>query len=54
MQKGEQTNENQPMTVDIWSATYNQLKPYIHPVKKVDGKTLYKSSLDRFYFLIDR
>ena len=47
-------NKIQPMTVNIRSAVYNQLKPYIHSVMEVDGKTLYKSSLDRFYFLIDR
>lgn len=47
-------NEIQPTTVDIWSAAYAQLQPYIHPVGILDGKTLYKSSLDRYYFLIDR
>lgn len=43
-----------PIIVDIWSAAYSQIQPYIHPVRVIDGKTLYKSSLDRFYYLTDR
>lgn len=42
-----------PMTVDIWSVAYNQIQPYIHPVRVIDGKTLYKSCLNRYYFLTD-
>lgn len=42
-----------PIVIDIWSAAYNAIKPYLHPVREIDGKMLYKSSLDRFYYLAD-
>nr|DAG27138.1 MAG TPA: hypothetical protein [Caudoviricetes sp.] len=41
------------VSVDIWSAAYNQLKPYIHAVEYMGGKTLYESCLGKFYYLYD-
>lgn len=40
--------------VDIWSSAFSEIWPYIHPVGMVDGKTLYKSCLDKYFFLTDR
>lgn len=42
-------------TVDIWSNAYTTcLQGHLREVKKVDGKTLYRSDiLNKFYFLTD-
>ena len=56
MAKREIESENQKIEiVDIWSTSYiTCLKGYLKEIKKIDGKTLYRSIIQgKLYFLTD-